>query len=71
MVYEYRRTLPADVVQTLLDAATEIEGGEHAFADVVEQKPALQRALAATRSTVIPELAIGPKRRSGPPFDHA
>ena len=48
----YRGTLPADVTQALLDAAAEIEGSEQAFAELVEQKRALQQVLAATQANL-------------------
>lgn len=51
-------SLPADLRQLLLDAAAEIEGSEHAFADVVDQKQALQRALALSESNLRATLAI-------------
>ncbi|RQT37519.1 hypothetical protein [Burkholderia contaminans] len=38
--------LPAMLRQLLLDAAAELEGSEQAFAELVDQKQALQRALA-------------------------
>ncbi|WP_157650146.1 hypothetical protein [Burkholderia ubonensis] len=39
--------LPAELRQLLLDAAAEIEGSEHAFAKLVDQKQVLQRARSA------------------------
>lgn len=45
-------TLPADVAQALLDAAAELEGSEEAFAELVDQKQALQRALAQPQSNL-------------------
>lgn len=44
--------LPATVHQALLDAASEIEGSEEAFAVVVDEKQALQRKLAQTESNL-------------------
>ncbi|WP_253191679.1 hypothetical protein [Burkholderia cenocepacia] len=61
-VRRYRGTLPADVVQALLDAAHELEASEHAFAVVVDQKHALQRRLAQTESNLRAALAR-PARR--------
>ncbi|KVU14163.1 hypothetical protein WK62_31080 [Burkholderia ubonensis] len=45
-------SLPAELRQLLLDAAAEIEGSAHAFAELVDQKQALQRALALTESNL-------------------
>ncbi|WP_058034881.1 hypothetical protein [Burkholderia pseudomallei] len=59
-VRRYRGTLPADVVQALLDAAHELEGSEDAFAVVVDQKHALQRRLAQTESNLRAALALRP-----------
>ncbi|WP_249176448.1 hypothetical protein [Burkholderia cenocepacia] len=58
-VRRYRGTLPADVVQALLDAAHELEASEHAFAVVVDQKQALQRLLVQTESNLRAVLALG------------
>ena len=54
----HRGTLPADVVQALLDAAYALEASEHAFAVVVNQKHALQRRLAQTESNLRAALAL-------------
>ncbi|KVD94714.1 hypothetical protein WS63_03510 [Burkholderia stagnalis] len=59
-VRRYRDTLPADVVQALLDAARALEASEEAFAAVVDQKHALQRQLAQTESD-LPH-AVSPRR---------
>ncbi|WP_244133105.1 hypothetical protein [Burkholderia metallica] len=57
-VRRYRGTLPADVVQALLDASHELEASEHAFAVVVDQKHALQRRLAQTESNLRAALSL-------------
>ncbi len=44
--------LSAELRQLLLDAAAELEGSEHAFAELVDQKQALQRALAQCQSNL-------------------
>ncbi|ABX19912.1 hypothetical protein [Burkholderia multivorans] len=54
----YRGTLPADVVQALLDVAHELEATEDAFAVVVDQKDALQRRLALAESNLRAALAL-------------
>ncbi|MBN3506413.1 hypothetical protein [Burkholderia cenocepacia] len=50
--------LPAELRQLLLDAAAELEGSEQAYAELVDQKQALQRTLAATQSNLRAALAI-------------
>ncbi|MDF3084380.1 hypothetical protein KPB01_26515 [Burkholderia sola] len=55
---QHRCTLPADVVQALLDAAHELKASEDAFAVVVDQKDALQRRLAQTESNLRAALAL-------------
>ncbi|MDR0242897.1 MAG: hypothetical protein LBJ65_14955 [Burkholderia sp.] len=50
--------LPTEQRQLLLDAAAELEGSEHAYAELVDQKQALQRALAQSQSNLRAALAI-------------
>ncbi|WJN72110.1 hypothetical protein [Burkholderia anthina] len=62
-VRRYRGTLPANVVQALLDAAHEFEASEHAFAVVVDQTHAQQqRRLAQTGSNLRAVLAPRARR---------
>ncbi|AOI68734.1 hypothetical protein [Burkholderia ubonensis] len=56
-VQEEGNRLPAALRQRLQEAAAEIEGSEHAFADLVDQKQALQRALARTQTNLRAALA--------------
>lgn len=49
--------LPAELRQLLLEAAAELEGSEQAFAELIDQKQALQRALTATQSNLRAALA--------------
>ncbi|CAJ6624785.1 Uncharacterised protein [Burkholderia pseudomallei] len=44
--------LSPDVLQAMLDAASELEGSEEAFAAVVDEKRDLQRKLAQTESNL-------------------
>ncbi|WP_254217172.1 hypothetical protein [Burkholderia multivorans] len=57
-VRRYRGTLPADLVQALLDVAHELEASEDAFAVVVDQKDALQRRLAQAEANLRAALAL-------------
>ncbi|WP_410199283.1 hypothetical protein [Burkholderia cenocepacia] len=50
--------LPAELRQLLLDATAELEGSEQAYAELVDQNQALQRALAQRRSNLRAALAI-------------
>ncbi|WP_322080115.1 hypothetical protein [Burkholderia cenocepacia] len=50
--------LPANLRQLLLDAAAELEGSEQAYTELVDQKQALQRALAQSQSNLRAALAI-------------
>ncbi|WP_396334110.1 hypothetical protein [Burkholderia anthina] len=49
--------LPAELRQLLLDAAAELEGSEQAYAALVDQKQALQRALTQCQSNLRAALA--------------
>lgn len=53
--------LPAALRQLLLEAAAEIEGGEQAFADLVDQKHALRRRLAQIESNLRAALVRRPR----------
>lgn len=54
--------LPAALRQLLLEAAAELEGSEQAYAELVDQKQALQRALAQCQSNLRAALAIRAQR---------
>ncbi|MBN3829807.1 hypothetical protein G3O00_40485 [Burkholderia sp. Ac-20384] len=50
--------LPVEMRQLLFDASAELEGSEQAYAALVDQKQALQRALAQCQSNLRAALAI-------------
>lgn len=63
LVEEHEAVLPPSVLQALCDSAAEIEGGEDAYAAVVEQNRELRKKLLEMERNLRSTLAMIPRAR--------